>query len=79
MGPDNTKGKIILGLILTMLLGIFLIWGLKDEQDPFWTELDEWMVTDVQTLDKSVGKLQNLYQNLAICLSLSLGITTLLL
>lgn len=62
MKRNTTKRKITIGLILILLLGVFMVWGLQDKKDPFWTELDEWMKTDFQTLDKSIPELHHLYE-----------------
>ena len=63
MERNHTKKKITIGLILILLLGVFLVWGLQDKKDPFWTELDEWMRTDFHTLDKKVSELHTLYED----------------
>lgn len=63
MKLNITKRKLTVGTIFLFLLGIFLIWGLKDNIDPFWGELDQWMVADFQTLDKSIPELQTMYEN----------------
>lgn len=63
MELKNIKGKITLGTIFIILIGLFLVWGLQDEQDPFWVELDKYLEADFQTLDKNIVELQNLYEN----------------
>lgn len=56
------SSKILIILVAILAICTLTYFGLQDKQDPFWEALDELVVKEYQTLDKSALELQKLYE-----------------